>query len=188
MSSTTSSLSEATARRPTLINSLFPSVISGIVLGVVGAAASGVLVNRVTAALSPKSVVVSDAVVAAVFTGWVLFFFIGIGAFNGIFKWAFSRREPTPAEELQLAGKDQGLWRYFRYTTDHKVVGMQYLVTVFVLFFFGAMGAFMIRLEQSTPGAIYFNPSTYNTIVGMHGILMIATTIIMVSGPFGNFI
>jgi len=188
MSSTTSSTTAATVRRPNLINSLFPSVISGIVLGVVGAAASGVLVNRVTAALSPKSVVVSDAVVAAVFTGWVLFFFIGIGAFNGIFKWAFSRREPTPAEELQLAGKDQGLWRYFRFTTDHKVVGMQYLVTVFVLFFFGAMGAFMIRLEQSTPGAIYFNPSTYNTIVGMHGILMIATTIIMVSGPFGNFI
>src|SRR6266851_1599718 len=188
MSSTTSSTTQATVRRPNLINKLFPSVISGIVLGVVGAAASGVLVNRVTAALNPKSVVVSDAVVAAVFTGWVLFFFIGIGAFNGIFKWAFSRREPTPAEELQLAGKDQGLWRYFRYTTDHKVVGMQYLVTVFVLFFFGAMGAFMIRLEQSTPGAIYFNPSTYNTIVGMHGILMIATTIIMVSGPFGNFI
>jgi cytochrome c oxidase subunit I len=188
MSSTTSSTTAATVRRPNLINSLFPSVISGIVLGVVGAAASGVLVNRVTSALNPESVVVSDAVVAAVFTGWVLFFFIGIGAFNGIFKWAFSRREPTPAEELQLAGKDQGLWRYFRFTTDHKVVGMQYLATVFVLFFFGAMGAFMIRLEQSTPGAIYFNPSTYNTIVGMHGILMIATTIIMVSGPFGNFI
>ncbi len=188
MSSTTSSTTAATVRRPNLVNSLFPSVISGIVLGVVGAAASGVLVNRITSALSPKSVVVSDAVVAAVFTGWVLFFFIGIGAFNGIFKWAFSRREPTPAEELQLAGKDQGLWRYFRFTTDHKVVGMQYLATVLVLFFFGAMGAFMIRLEQSTPGAIYFNPSTYNTIVGMHGILMIATTIIMVSGPFGNFI
>src|SRR2546429_547007 len=65
---------------------------------------------------------------------------------------------------------------------------MQYLATVFVLFFLGSMGAFMIRLEQSRPGAIFFNPSTYNTIVGMHGILMIASTIIMISGPFGNFI
>ena len=146
------------------------------------------LVNRLTTALSPDGVPNDDAVISAVYTAWVLFFFIGIGAFNGIFKWAFSRREPTYAEELQLAGKDQGLWRYFRYTTDHKVVGMQYLATVFVLFFLGSMGAFSIRLEQSTPGAIYFNPSTYNTIVGMHGILMIASTIIMVSGPFGNFI
>ena len=46
----------------------------------------------------------------------------------------------------------------------------------------------MIRLQQSTPGAIYFTPSTYNTIVGMHGILMIVSSIIMISGPFGNFI
>jgi cytochrome c oxidase subunit I len=188
MSSTTSSTTVATARRPNLINSLFPSVISGIILGVAGAAVAGVLVNRLTTAFSPDSVPNDDAVTAAVYTAWVLFFMIGVGAFNGIFKWAFARREPTPDEELQLAGKGQGLWRYFRFTTDHKVVGMQYLATVFVLFFFGSMGAFMIRLEQSRPGAIFFNPQTYNTIVGMHGIIMIATTIIMVSGPFGNFI
>ena len=184
----TDSTTVAVARRPNLINSLFPSVIAGIVLGVVGAAIAGVLVNRITTAYSPTGVPNDDAVSAAVYTAWVLFFMIGVGAFNGIFKWAFSRREPTPAEELQLAGKDQGLWRYFRFTTDHKVVGMQYLVTVFVLFFFGSMGAFMIRLEQSQPGAIFFNPATYNTIVGMHGMIMIATTIIMISGPFGNFI
>src|SRR2546421_12931235 len=188
MSSTTDSTTVAPVRRPNLINNLFPSVVSGIVLGVVAAAVAGVLVNRLTTALSPDGVPNDDAVISAVYTAWVLFFFIGIGAFNGVIKWAFSRREPTYAEELQLAGKDQGLWRYFRYTTDHKVVGMQYLATVFVLFFLGSMGAFSIRLEQSTPGAIYFNPSTYNTIVGMHGIIMIVASIIMVSGPFGNFI
>src|SRR5437763_80379 len=188
MSSTTDSTTVVPVRRPNLINNLFPSVVSGIVFGVVAAAIAGVLVNRLTTALSPDGVPNDDAVISAVYTAWVLFFFIGIGAFNGILNWAFSRREAPHAEDLQLAGKDQGLWRYFRFTTDHKVVGMQYLATVFVLFFLGSMGAFMIRLEQSTPGAIYFNPSTYNTIVGMHGILMIASTIIMVSGPFGNFI
>jgi cytochrome c oxidase subunit 1 len=113
---------------------------------------------------------------------------VGIGAFDGVLKWGFARQDATHAEELQLAGQGQGLWRYFRFTTDHKVVGMQYLATVLVLFFFGSMGAFMIRLEQSVPGAVFFNPATYNTIVGMHGILMIVATIIMVSGPFGNFI
>src|SRR2546421_9115278 len=128
MSSTTDSTAVAAVKRPNLINILFPSVISGIILGVVGAAVAGVLVNRITTAISPDSVPNDDAVAAAVYTAWVLFFFIGIGAFNGIFKWAFSRHDPTPAEELQLAGKDQGLWRYFRFTTDHKVVGMQYLV------------------------------------------------------------
>ena len=177
-----SSTTVATARRPNLINSLFPSVVSGIVLGVIGAAIAGVIVNAATHGGN------QDATVSAVFTGWLLFFFVGIGAFNGVVKWGFARRDATPAEELQLAGQGQGLWRYFRFTTDHKVVGMQYLATVLVLFFVGSMGAFMIRLEQSTPGAIYFNPATYNTIVGMHGILMIVASIIMVSGPFGNFI
>jgi cytochrome c oxidase subunit 1 len=168
-------------KRTTLINTLFPSVISGVLLGVIGAVIGGVLVSRLVEDNN-------DATLVAIYTGWVLFFFIGIGAFNGVWKWGLDRRDATIEEDYQMAGKGQGRWRYFRYTTDHKVVGMQYLVTVLILFFFGSMGAFMIRLEQSMPGAIFFTPSTYNTIVGMHGILMIVSTIIMVSGPFGNFI
>jgi cytochrome c oxidase subunit I len=188
MRSTTDSAAVAAVRRPNLISSLFPSVVSGIVIGVVGAVIVGLLMNRITTAYSPKGVPNDDAVTASVFIAWVLFFMIGIGAFNGIFKWAFGRREPTPAEELQMAGKGQGLWRYFRFTTDHKVVGLQYLATALALFFVGSMGAFSIRLEQSRPGAIFFNPTTYNTIVGMHGIIMIVATIIMISGPVGNFV
>lgn len=191
MSSTASSgtTTVTTAKRPNLINLLFPSVISGLVLGIIGAVIAGLVITKVTTIFSGDDQVPNDdAVTAAVFTAWVLFFFIGIGAFNGIFKWGFGRREETVAEEHALAGKDQGIWRYFRYTTDHKVVGVQYLATVIVLFFLAAMGAFMIRLEQSVPGAIFFSPATYNTIVGLHGMLMVATAIIMVSGPFGNFV
>lgn len=188
MSSTTDTTTVAEVRRPNLINLLFPSVVSGIIIGVVGAVVAGVLVNVITTHFSPDSVPNDDAVTAAVLFFWVIFFMIGIGAFNGVFKWAFSRTEPTHAEEMQLAGKDQGLWRYFRWTTDHKVVGIQYLATAFALFFVGSLGAFSIRLEQSRPGALFFNPQTYNTIVGMHGIIMIVATIIMIAGPIGNFI
>lgn len=188
MSSAVSTPPVAAAKRPSVISRLFPSVISGIILGVAAAALAGWLMTMVTANASGEGAPNDDAVAAAVYTAWVIFFFIGIGAFDGIFKWGFGRKEPTVDEELKLAGKDQGIWRYFQYTTDHKVVGMQYLVTVLLLFFVGSLAAFMIRLEQSVPGAIFFTPSTYNTIVGMHGILMIASTIIMVSGPFGNFI
>ena len=149
MSSTTAS----PAKRP-LIKLLIPSVVSGIVLGAVGALAVGLLVHK----LVPDDFVGNgDATVVAASLGWALFFFIGIGAFNGIFRWAFASRDNTHDEELDLAGKDQGLWRYFRFTTDHKVVGMQYLAIVLALFFIGSMGAFMIRLEQSQPGAIFFN-------------------------------
>jgi cytochrome c oxidase subunit I len=138
MRSTTDSTAVAVDRRPNLISSLFQSVVSGIVLGVVGAVIAGLLVNRVTTAYSPDGVPNDDAVAASVFIAWALFFSIGIGAFNGIFEWAFGRHEPTPAEELQLAGKGQGLWRYFRFTTDHKVVGLQYLATALALSFSSA--------------------------------------------------
>ena len=170
-------------KRTSLLQNLFPSVVSGIVLGVVGAAVTYLIVIHFVNPVSNP-----DAPIVALYTAWTLFFFVGIGAFNGVFKWGFARHDPTADEDLQMAGKDQGLWRYFRFTTDHKVVGMQYLVTVLITFFLGSMGAFMIRLQQSTPGAKYFTPSTYNTIVGMHGILMIVSSIIMISGPFGNFI
>ena len=169
-------------RHPTLRQQMFPSVVSGIIVGVIGAAVVGIIVGLATQGMN------QDAVVAAVYLGWAFFFFVGIGAFNDVIKWGFARREPTHEEELDLAGKGRGLWRYFRWTTDHKVVGMQYLATTLFLFFTGSMGAFMIRLEQSRPGAIFFTPSTYNTIVGMHGIIMIVASVIMIAGPFGNFV
>jgi cytochrome c oxidase subunit I len=176
------------ARHPTFRQQMFPSVVSGIIVGVIAAVIAGVVVNRITTAINPDGVPNDDAVTAAVYVAWVIFFFVGIGTFNDVAKWGFARREPTHAEEQDLAGKGRGLWRYFRWTTDHKVVGMQYLATTLFLFFVGSMGAFSIRLEQSRPGAIFFNPSTYNTIVGMHGIIMIVAAVIMVAGPFGNFI
>ena len=159
MRSTADSTAVTVDKRPSLISNLFPSVVSGIILGVIGAVIAGVLVNKITTAYSPDMVPNDDAVTASVFIGWVIFFMIGVGAFNGIFEWGFSRHEPTPAEEMHMAGKGQGLWRYFRYTTDHKVVGLQYLATTLALFFVGSLGAFSIRLEQSRPGAIFFNPS-----------------------------
>src|SRR5690349_16675591 len=138
------------ARRPrSLMQQLFPSVVSGIIVGLIGAAVLGIIVQLATQGNN------WDATVAAIYTGWVIFFMVGIGAFNDVVKWGFARREPTSAEEQELAGKDQGLWRYFRWTTDHKVVGNQYLFTTLLLFFTGSMGAFMIRLEQSRPGAIF---------------------------------
>ena len=67
------------------------------------------------------------------------------------------------------------------------MVGIQYLVTVLVLFSSAAWPSWMIRLEQARTGAKVFTPGTYNTIVGMHGLIMIATTIIMLSAVIGNY-
>ncbi|MGH2501906.1 MAG: cbb3-type cytochrome c oxidase subunit I, partial [Ktedonobacterales bacterium] len=114
--------------------------------------------------------------------------FIGIGALKYPFTWMFGMKDPDHAEELRLAGKDDGLIRYFRFTTDHKVVGIQYLVVTMIMLAFGGLGAMMIRTELLFPGAWAFPKETYNTIVTMHGMLMILTVISFFVGPFGNFV
>jgi cytochrome c oxidase subunit 1 len=56
------------------------------------------------------------------------------------------------------------------------------------LFFVGGVLAMLIRTNLGHPGGGWLQPQTYNAIVGTHGIIMIVGTIIMITGPFGNFI
>ena len=60
---------------------------------------------------------------------WFIGFMTGIGALVGPFRWLMGK-DLSHDENMFLAGKDMGINRYFRYTTDHKVVGIQYLVTM----------------------------------------------------------
>jgi cytochrome c oxidase subunit 1 len=160
-----------------------PSIVSGLVLGFVGAIVVGIIAHGLA---SPMRT--GDTALVAGYIAFVIFFLIGIGAFNFPVTWGLGRPDTTHEEEEALAGKGEGVWRYFRFCTDHKVVGVQYLITVLVLFLVGGLASWMIRLEQAQSGAKAFTPGTYNTIVGLHGIIMIATTIIMLSAPFGNYI
>jgi cytochrome c oxidase subunit 1 len=129
----------------------------------------------------------SDQVVLITLSCWAVGFMIGIGALNGPIGWALGR-DLRHDDEMFLAGKDQGASRYFRFTTDHKVVGIQYLVVTMVLFAIGGTLAMLIRTNLISPQSHFLNPQTYNAIVGLHGLIMIVATIIMVTGPFGNFI
>lgn len=114
-------------------------------------------------------------------------FMVGIGAFNGPISWLLGR-DATHDDEMFLAGKDQGIGRYFRFTTDHKVVGIQYLVVTMTLLGVGGTLAMLMRTQLITSHSHFLGPQTYNSLVGMHGLLMILGTIIMITGPFGNFI
>ena len=119
--------------------------------------------------------------------GWLIGFMVGIGALIGPFRWMLGR-DLTHDENMFYAGKDQGIKRYLRYTTDHKVVGIQYLVTTMVIFGIGGILAMLIRTNLGRAGGGLIQPQSYNAIVGIHGIIMIVGTIIMITGPFGNFI
>ena len=118
---------------------------------------------------------------------WSIGFLIGIGAFIGPFRWLIGK-DLTDEEQLFMAGKGQGISRYFRYCTDHKVVGIQYLVGVMVMLGAGGTMAMMIRTNLISSGSKWVNSEIYNSLVGLHGITMIVAMIIVATGPFGNFI
>ena len=83
---------------------------------------------------------------------------------------------------------DQSLQRYFGLCTDHKVIGMQYLVGIGVFFFIGGLNAMLIRTELLRPSPNVFPPDQYLTLVGMHGTMMMGMMTSGILGPFANYV
>jgi cytochrome c oxidase subunit 1 len=128
-----------------------------------------------------------DKIALLSMVGWFVGFMTGIGALVGPFRWLMGK-DLSHEENMYLAGKDMGTKRYLRYTTDHKVVGIQYLIITMTLFGIGGILAMLIRANLGRAGGGLIHPQAYNSIVGTHGIIMIVATIIMITGPFGNYI
>jgi cytochrome c oxidase subunit 1 len=97
-------------------------------------------------------------------------------------------REGTEPDFYHAATRRKGILAWI-FTTDHKRIGILYLVTI-LFFFFGAvtLGALM-RIEMWQPEGTIVQPQTYNTFFTLHGIIMIFLFVIPV-GPavFGNFL
>lgn len=76
------------------------------------------------------------------------------------------------------------------YTTNHKRIGIMYLVLGFFNGFFAVLLSLLIRLELSFPGdqIIFENYQFYNIVVTMHGVLMLFVVVLpILFGGFGNF-
>lgn len=63
--------------------------------------------------------------------------------------------------------------RYFSFNTDHKVIGIQYLVTSFGFLLVGGLLAMLIRAELLTPQLNVMSRELYNGLFTMHGTIMI---------------
>ncbi len=86
------------------------------------------------------------------------------------------------------APKAQGWPRYFRFCTDHKVIGIQYLVTFAVVLLLAGLLAMLMRAELMEPGQTILKPNSYNTTMSLHGILMVAVAVAAIMGGFANFV
>ena len=74
-------------------------------------------------------------------------------------------------------------------TTDHKRIGLLYLMSITVMFFIGGFFATLIRLELMTPSGDLVTSDTYNKLFTMHGIVMIFFFLIpSIPAVLGNFL
>ncbi|MGH3405363.1 MAG: cytochrome c oxidase subunit I [Streptosporangiaceae bacterium] len=112
--------------------------------------------------------------------GWLA----GLGVFNDILRQMAGR----PAVESNGHTEVGGLARYFRFTLDHKVVGIQYLIGMIIYFCTAGLFAMAIRTELLSPVHHVFSSSTYIEIVGEHGTMMMMLMTSVVVGPLGNYL
>ncbi|MFM7529063.1 MAG: cbb3-type cytochrome c oxidase subunit I, partial [Nodosilinea sp.] len=78
---------------------------------------------------------------------------------------------------------------YFTFNVDHKVIGIQYLVTSFIFYLVGGFMAVLMRTELATPDSDFLNPNLYNAFLTNHGTIMIFLWIVPAAiGGFGNYL
>ncbi len=81
-------------------------------------------------------------------------------------------------------------WRtYFSFSEDHKVIGIQYLVTSFIFYLIGGILATVVRAELATPQVDLVSRELYNQLFTVHATVMIFLWIVPAgTGAFGNYL
>ena len=78
-------------------------------------------------------------------------------------------------------------WMSWVTTTDHKRIGIMYLVLTFVFFILGGVEALLMRLQLGAPDNTLLTPQTYNELFTMHGTTMIFLFVVPIMAGFGNY-
>ena len=86
---------------------------------------------------------------------------------------------PLVAEEPPPERRAQGLLAFLT-TTDHKRIGIAYMVTAFAFYLVGGALAMVIRTELAEPGTQIVSQGRFNEMFTMHGSIML----LLFLGPF----
>jgi cytochrome c oxidase subunit 1 len=160
------------------------NLLSAVVLGVIGYYVGWWLGHQIT---GPSLAYFSDtgqpdiALFLAYILG-VVGFLVGLGFMNYPIQRLLGK--PPSLREKETAGPG----RYFTLCTDHKVVGIQYLIGIGFFIFIGGLNAMLIRFELLSPTKEAFNANNYLTLVGLHGTMMMGMMTSGILGPFANYL
>ncbi len=88
---------------------------------------------------------------------------------------------------LDYNGSKKGIWAWIT-STDHKRIGLLYLMGMSTFFVVGILIGLVMKLEMLTPGKTLVDAQTYNALFTLHGVIMIFLFIIPgLPAVFGNF-
>ena len=80
---------------------------------------------------------------------------------------------PVPQIAVRTVTTPPRGWTSWVTTTDHKRIGIMYMVTTFVFFCLGGVEALMMRLQLGAPDNTLVTPQVYNQLFTLHGSTMI---------------
>ncbi len=150
-----------------------------------GVAFSYALILAVRGAYGYDPLLKGEAVLELSLIAAPLFFLVGLGAFDYWFRWASGA--PTIPEEHSSHGAHS--WRdYFKVNTDHKVIGIQYVVTSFFFLMVGGVLAMLMRAELAQPGRQFVDANTFNGLFSVHASILIFLFIIPVFAGLANYV
>ncbi len=96
---------------------------------------------------------------------------------------------PVPqilVHEVQQPRKSRQ-WLDWVLTTDHKKIGIMYLVLTFVFFCLGGVEALLMRSQLAVPNNTLISGEHYNQLLTLHGTTMIFLFVVPVMAGFGNY-
>jgi cytochrome c oxidase subunit 1 len=156
-------------------------VVRGLVFQVIGTLGGILLVSAIRAAMGltfftptnfgfHESAWVVGALVGAVA------FLAGVGALTDWWKWALGEQTHDHHEDIP------GWRKYFGISLDHKVIGIQYTITSLLLLSVGGLFALIFRTELAQSGLDIISLNFYNTLMSLHGIVMIVSILVGIAG------
>ncbi len=80
-----------------------------------------------------------------------------------------------------------GLYEWLT-TTDHKKIGIMYLINSILFFIAGGILALVVRVELAQPGLQIVNEAFYNQAFTMHASFMLFLFVIPILAGFGNYV
>src|SRR5438552_3105832 len=78
-------------------------------------------------------------------------------------------------------------WTSWITTTDHKRIGILYMVTTFVFFCLGGVEALMMRLQLGAPDNTLVTPVIYNQLFTLHGTTMVFLFVVPMMAGLANY-